>query len=88
MPTGRGQREGTHRGIDPTFGQRRQGFSDALLFVTGGGSVEEYTNIQAFAERNKQPGGPPRFNVVYGSTEILKPQEFIGELNRLGKETT
>ncbi|KIW07838.1 uncharacterized protein PV09_01756 [Verruconis gallopava] len=88
MPTGRGDKEPRQRGIDASFGMRRQGFSEAILFTVGGGSVEEYTNIQAFAQRNKVAGAGPRYNIVYGSTEILKPQEFVSELQRLGKETS
>ena len=78
----------TKRGIDASFGMRRQGFSEAILFTVGGGSVEEYTNIQAFANRQKQPGAAPRYSIVYGSTDILKPQDFVAELQRLGKETS
>ncbi|KAF4582235.1 SNARE docking complex subunit [Ophiocordyceps camponoti-floridani] len=29
-----------------TFGQRRQGFSESIVFVVGGGSMEEYGNLQ------------------------------------------
>jgi hypothetical protein len=78
----------TKRGIDASFGMRRQGFSEAILFTVGGGSVEEYTNVQAFANRQKQPGAAPRYSIVYGSTDILKPQDFVAELQRLGKETS
>jgi hypothetical protein len=89
MPTGRSStKEGTHRGVEASFGMRRQGFSDGILFVCGGGSIEEYTNIQAFAHRSKTQGGPQRFNITYGATEILKPQQFVGDLQKLGKETS
>lgn len=72
-------------GQNASFGQRRQGFSEAVVFTVGGGSMEEYGNLQewvsrATAERTKK-------RVVYGSTELVNAREFITEeLERLGKE--
>jgi hypothetical protein len=45
MPPASTVRHGTQsgavsRGIEATFGQRRAGFSDAVVFTVGGGSVE------------------------------------------------
>jgi hypothetical protein len=89
-----GALSGVSRGIEASFGQRRQGFSEAIVFVVGGGSLEEYNNLQTFAARNSgatgaQQGAVPRRRVVYGSTEILNAQAFIeDELARLGREST
>ena len=84
----------TARGIEASFGQRRQGFSEAIVFVVGGGSLEEYNNLQAFAGRASggavaQAAAAPRRRVVYGSTEILNAQSFVEhELAKLGREST
>lgn len=85
---------GVSRGIEASFGQRRQGFSEAIVFVVGGGSLEEYNNLQTFAARSSgaagaQQGAALRRRVVYGSTEILNAQAFIeDELATLGREST
>lgn len=85
---------GVSMGIEASFGQRRQGFNEAIVFVVGGGSLEEYNNLQTFAARSSgatgaQQGAMPRKRVVYGSTEILNAQAFIeDELAKLGREST
>ncbi|KAI0179492.1 Sec1-like protein [Hypoxylon sp. FL1284] len=80
-------------GTGASFGQRRQGFSDAVVFTVGGGSMDEYGNLQEWVQRTSGDagaagaGGRPRRRVVYGSTEILNAREFITEeLERLGRE--
>ncbi|KAK8147265.1 Vesicle trafficking between the ER and Golgi [Beauveria asiatica] len=68
-----------------SFGQRRQGFSEAVVFTVGGGSMEEYGNLQEWVTR--AGGEKTKKRVVYGSTELLNAREFISEeLERLGKE--
>lgn len=81
------------RGIEASFGQRRQGFSEAIVFTVGGGSMDEYGNLQEWAKRTSGPatGAPsaaPRRRVVYGSTELMNAEDFVvGELARLGRES-
>lgn len=80
------------RGIEASFGQRRQGFSEAIVFTVGGGSMDEFGNLQAWAKRTSAGGGAanagPRKRVVYGSTELVNAEDFIvGDLARLGKES-
>jgi len=98
MPaSARGQQQqgspGVTRGIEVSFGQRRQGFSESIVFVVGGGSLEEYNNLQSFASRTSagagaQAAAAPRRRVVYGSTEILNAQSFVEEeLAKLGRES-
>lgn len=86
-----GQTAGQARGIEPSFGQRRQGFSEAIVFTVGGGSVEEYGNLQEWIGRTSGPGaaaGVAKRRVVYGSTEIISADDFIkNELAKLGKES-
>lgn len=38
-------------GTGASFGQRRQGFSEAIVFTVGGGSMDEYGNLQDWARR-------------------------------------
>ncbi|KAI2618123.1 Sec1-like protein [Hypoxylon sp. NC1633] len=79
-------------GTGASFGQRRQGFSEAVVFTVGGGSMDEYGNLQEWARRSGEGGGGggggrAAKRVVYGSTELLNAREFITEeLERLGKE--
>ncbi|PUU82110.1 Sec1-like protein [Tuber borchii] len=73
----------------PTFGQRRQGFTEAVVFTVGGGNMEEYGNLQEWSRRvNDASGaGGTRRKVVYGSTELISAEKFVGgELKRLGQE--
>ncbi|KAL8895990.1 MAG: hypothetical protein Q9192_003332 [Flavoplaca navasiana] len=76
-------------GTQASFGQRRQGFSEAIVFTVGGGSMDEYGNLQDWAKRTSAASGAtaPKRRVVYGSTEIVNAEDFvIGELARLGQE--
>lgn len=75
-------------GTGASFGQRRQGFSDAVVFTVGGGSMDEYGNLQEWVARTGE-GKATKKRVVYGSTELLNAREFIGEeLERLGREVS
>jgi sec1 family domain-containing protein 1 len=59
------------------------------VFTVGGGSLEEYGNLQEWIARTSGPGAGDRGRkrVVYGSTEMLNAGEFIKrELERLGQE--
>jgi hypothetical protein len=78
-------------GTGATFGQRRQGFSDAIVFTVGGGTIGEYGNLQDWARRTGQGGGADKGlgkrRVLYGSTELLNAEEFLaGDLMKLGAE--
>jgi hypothetical protein len=80
-------------GTAASFGQRRQGFNEAIIFTVGGGSMDEYGNLQDWAKRtgggtaSGVAGGPKR-RVVYGSTDLVNAEDFVlGELARLGKES-
>jgi hypothetical protein len=96
-----GQQGGGSRGIEASFGQRRQGFSDAIVFTVGGGSMDEYGNLQDWAKRTSgagqgagatgaaggAAGALGRKKVVYGSTELMNAGDFLSVLGRLGKES-
>ena len=79
--------------MQATFGQRRQGFNEAIVFTVGGGSMDEYGNLQEWAKRTSAGGsggaaaGTKR-RVVYGSTELVNAEDFVLlELARLGRES-
>jgi len=79
------------RGIEASFGQRRQGFSEAIVFTVGGGSVDEYGNLQDWAKRTSgatggAAGAVSRKRVIYGSTELMNAESFLRELAELGAE--
>ena len=98
---GTAQQGGGSRGIEASFGQRRQGFSDAIVFTVGGGSMDEYGNLQDWAKRTSGAGQGAgatagaggaasalgRKKVVYGSTELMNASDFLDVLGRLGKES-
>ncbi|KAF5603715.1 SLY1 [Fusarium pseudocircinatum] len=74
-------------GQTASFGQRRQGFSEAVVFTVGGGSIDEYGNLQEWVSRTG--GDRAKKRVVYGSTEMMNAAEFIKEeLDTLGKEVS
>lgn len=79
------------RGIEASFGQRRQGFSEAIVFTVGGGSMDEYGNLQDWAKRTSGGGGGAagavsRKRIIYGSTELVNAESFLKELAKLGAE--
>ncbi|KAB8228678.1 syntaxin-binding protein [Aspergillus alliaceus] len=89
-------------GTGASFGQRRQAFNEAIVFTVGGGSMDEYGNLQdwvrqtsgqpasdgAAAGRGTASQNTPRRRVVYGSTDLMNANEFLTEsLARLGRES-
>ncbi|KAK3365792.1 Sec1-like protein [Lasiosphaeria ovina] len=73
-------------GTGASFGQRRQGFSESLVFMVGGGSMDEYGNLQEWATR-MTAGDRAKRRVVYGASELVNAGQFISEeLDKLGKE--
>jgi hypothetical protein len=89
-------------GVNPSFGQRRQGYTEAIVFAVGGGSMDEYGNLQEWVKRTSgqaaagtagggggggSVGAAPRTRrVVYGSTELVNGEDFLHELVRLGRD--
>lgn len=80
------------RGIEASFGQRRQGFTEAIVFTVGGGSMDEYGNLQDWAKRTSGTAAVAssigKKRIIYGSTELVNAESFLQELSRLGKEST
>lgn len=81
-------------GVNPSFGQRRQGYTEAIVFTVGGGSMDEYGNLQEWVKRTSGQGpagggvgsAPRTRRVVYGSTELVNGEDFLHELVRLGQD--
>ncbi|KAF2110590.1 SEC1 family transport protein-like protein SLY1 [Lophiotrema nucula] len=88
----RTQQSTVGRGIEASFGQRRQGFSEAIVFTVGGGSMDEYGNLLEWAKRTSASGAAgtgQKRRVVYGSTALLSATEFVTkDLEALGKESS
>ncbi|WAQ87115.1 hypothetical protein PtA15_8A16 [Puccinia triticina] len=75
----------------------RIAFSEAIVFVVGGGGYVEASNLQEFAARSNYnaggaagSGGPGGIGsgakkITYGATEILSPLEFITSLHKLSQ---
>ncbi len=77
---------GQTAGTGASFGQRRQGFSEAMVFMVGGGSMDEYGNLQEWAARAAQ-GDRVKRRVIYGASELVNAGQFIrDELDKLGRE--
>lgn len=82
-------------GTGASFGQRRQTFNEAIVFTVGGGSMDEYGNLQDWVHRTNgqagadgagaasRPGAGPyggaKRRVIYGSTELMNANEFLAE---------
>lgn len=87
----RNQQNTVGRGIEATFGQRRQGFSEAIVFTVGGGSMDEYGNLQEWAKRTSASAQGPgqKRRIVYGSTALYSATEFVTkDLAKLGAESS
>ena len=68
--------------LDPKQGaaaapqRKSQPFEDAVLFVVGGGNYTEYQNVVA-------QGRAQGRRVIYGSTELMSPSQFLTQLHKL-----
>ena len=92
-------RPGTSQGggAQPSFGQRRQGYNEAIVFTIGGGSMDEYGNLQEWVKRTSGAGAQAASGggvstavksrrVVYGSTDLVNGEDFLSQLVRLGED--
>lgn len=80
-------------------GRNRQQFSEATVFVVGGGSYVEFTNLGEYAARGQPVGGvagvvgagasastnAPSKRITYGATEIVPPGDFLKSLGALAR---
>jgi len=86
-----GALNGVGRGIEASFGQKRQAYNEAIVFTVGGGSMDEYGNLQEWVKRTSgahNANTAQRRKIVYGSTELMNAEDFLKkELARLGRES-
>lgn len=61
----------------------RQSFTEAIVFVVGGGGYVEYTNLMEYSIRTQSTPGLQGRKITYGSTEILTPDGFVKALGGL-----
>lgn len=62
---------------------KRQSYNKSVVFVVGGGNYLEYQNLQEWA--HSQLHNPKK--VMYGSTAIETPKEFLNEISQLGSSS-
>jgi hypothetical protein len=80
---GRAARPGAPGGR-PGTGQQRIAYSEAVVFVVGGGGYVEYTELLELAAQPGSAGSGGR-KITYGSTEIMAPSDFVAALASLGR---
>lgn len=91
------------RSARPTAGgnasRGRQTYADAIVFVVGGGSYVEFTNLGEYAARASGGGssvvqagggtangaGGSGRRITYGATEIVSPGDFLKSLGALAR---
>lgn len=56
-------------------------FKEAIVFAVGGGNYVEYQNLLDYAKKMQ----PPR-KIIYGSTEMLPPHDFLEQLSAASKK--
>jgi len=67
-------------------------FSDAIVFVVGGGNYIEYQNLQDYVKTKNVGNAGGSMNpsalrrVVYGCTQLTNSDQFLNQLTSLGKE--
>jgi sec1 family domain-containing protein 1 len=73
-------------------GRQRQQFAEAIVFVVGGGSYVEFTNLGEYAQRGQPAAGSTGAQattssrrITYGATEIVPPGDFLKSLSALSK---
>lgn len=69
-------------------------FSDAIVFVVGGGNYIEYQNLQDYVKTknvgytNSAMNTASLRRVVYGCTQLTNSDQFLNQLTMLGKDIT
>jgi len=71
-----------HTASQPSPPRRTSPFSHAIVFVIGGGNYVEFQNLQDYAK--EQPRTEMQKQIIYGTTEMLNPSQFLEQLALLG----
>ncbi|XP_065660731.1 sec1 family domain-containing protein 1 isoform X2 [Hydra vulgaris] len=56
-------------------------YSDAIVFMVGGGNYIEYANLIGYEKRH----GKQQKKIIYGCSELLNATQFVKQLNLLGE---
>ncbi len=54
-------------------------FKDAFVFVCGGGNFTEFQNLSEYARKSSTAAFTK--SIVYGTTEIVSPKQFLAQLS-------
>ena len=60
-------------------------YSDVIVFVVGGGCYSEFYNLQDLIKSRAGTGAALK-NVMYGCSELVSPNSFLEQLERLGEK--
>ena len=77
--------------LDPKFPvnaapRKNTPFKEAIVFCIGGGNYAEMHNIMEYARRVQTGGtGVPK-QVIYGTTELLSPSQFLAQMASLSSK--
>ncbi|KNC79335.1 hypothetical protein SARC_08271 [Sphaeroforma arctica JP610] len=55
-------------------------FSEAIVFMVGGGNYVEFHNLKEYQKRSQTPS-----HITYGATTLFSAEDFLVELNALGR---
>lgn len=61
----------------------RTPFQDAVVFVVGGGNYMEYSNLVSYARKKT---GSANKRIIYGCTDVVNAEQFLGQLTKLGAD--
>lgn len=61
-------------------------FREAIVFVVGGGNYYEMQNIMEFFKKSQENENIIPKHVIYGTTEIISPSQFLSQLQQLGRK--
>lgn len=62
---------------------KRQSYNESIVFVVGGGNYLEYSNLQEWVVLKNVTNNSK--SIIYGSTDIITPNDFLKECQELGK---
>lgn len=85
-------RSGRSRATAASGTKSKASYNDAIVFVVGGGSYVEYSDLVDYAARSSTApagsvagyaAGPGKKRITYGSTEIFSAAQFLQTLGKL-----
>jgi hypothetical protein len=64
----------------PSATRSRQPFSEAIVFMVGGGTYIEYQNLAEYSKKQ-----PTNKKITFGATDLPNASDFLSQLARLGR---